>query len=247
MLSHDLKNPITSIVGSLDLVREGRLGPVNKDQREFLDSAEESCSEMVEMINSLLDIHKFEAGRMLMNFKLEKPKDLMEKLIAQYSSAAEREGIEISLSITPDLPECKLDRTTFIRMIGNLLSNALKFTHDKGEIQISADITTDLSGLPAVLSKGLYPATLIPESGSYLRVTVKDTGVGIPAESLGTIFDRFVQAKNRRAGKTRGTGLGLAFCRKVMDAHNGLIWVESEEGRGSIFTAIFPISSDPKE
>lgn len=240
MLSHDLKNPITSIVGSLDLVREGRLGPINKDQRDFLESAEESCTEMVEMINSLLDINKFEAGRMVMSFKPEKPQHLLEKLVAQYSSAAEKGGIKLLFTITPDLPECRLDRKTFIRMIGNLLSNALKFTPEKGGITVAADLVQEMSKLTGTIPKGLYPADLIPEKGPYLRITVKDSGVGIPQESLGTIFDRFVQAQNRRAGKTRGSGLGLAFCRKVMDAHKGLVWAESEEGTGSIFTALFP-------
>lgn len=240
MLSHDLKNPITSIVGSLDLVREGRLGPINKDQRDFLESAEESCSEMVEMINSLLDINKFEAGRMVMSFNPEKPQHLLEKLVAQYSSAAEKGGIRLLFTITPDLPQCSLDRKTFIRMIGNLLSNALKFTPEKGEITVAADLVQEMSQLTGTIPKGLYPAALIPEKGPYLRITVKDSGVGIPQESLGTIFDRFVQAQNRRAGKTRGSGLGLAFCRKVMDAHKGLVWAESEEGTGSIFTALFP-------
>jgi PAS domain S-box-containing protein len=240
MLSHDLKNPITSIVGSLDLVREGRLGPINKDQTEFIEAAEESCAEMVEMINSLLDIHKFEAGRMVMNFRPEKPKHLIEKLVNQFSRAAENGGVNLTFRIAGDLPECILDRTLFIRMIGNLLTNALKFTPEKGEITVSAETVDDLSFLSSI-PKGLYPERALAAKGSFLKVMVEDSGVGIPAESIVDIFDRFVQAKNRREGKARGTGLGLAFCRKVMDAHKGLIWVESEEGKGSRFIALFPL------
>lgn len=243
MLSYDLKNPITSIVGSLDLVREGRLGPINKDQTEFIEAAEESCAEMVEMINSLLDIHKFEAGRMVMSFKPEKPLHLMEKVANQFSRAAEHAGINLIFRIANDLPECALDRTTFIRMMGNLLTNALKFTPEKGEIIVSADCIHDLSALLSSIPKGLYPDIVLPAKISYLKVVVEDSGVGIPAESIADIFDRFVQAKNRREGKARGTGLGLAFCRKVMDAHKGLIWVESEEGKGSRFIALFPLDS----
>jgi signal transduction histidine kinase len=85
---------------------------------------------------------------------------------------------------------------------------------------------------------------MIPGEGEYLRVTVRDTGAGMPAESLVYIFDRFVQAQNRREGKTKGTGLGLAFCRKVMDAHHGVIWAESEENNGSLFTALFPLHGE---
>jgi two-component system phosphate regulon sensor histidine kinase PhoR len=243
MLSHDLKNPITSIVGSLDLVREGRLGPINKDQLEFLEAAGESCSEMVEMINSLLDIHKFEAGRMVMRLSLEKPHHLTEKLATQFSSVAERAGIRLVFAVSTELPKCNIDRTTFIRMVGNLLSNALKFTPEKGEIIVQADLVNNITGLMKALPKGLYPASAIPEAGRFLRITVTDSGVGIPQEALGVIFDRFIQAQNRREGKSRGTGLGLAFCRKVMDAHKGFIWAESEEGKGSMFTCLFPLEA----
>lgn len=243
MLSHDLKNPITAIVGSLDLVREGRLGPINNDQREFIESAEESCSEMVEMINSLLDIHKFEAGRMVMRFNPEKAQHLLEKIVAQYATAAEKGGIRLLLSVLPDLPACPLDRTTFTRMLANLLSNALKFTPAKGAIIVSADLVKDLPASTKNIPRGLYPAANVLKEGPFLRVMVKDSGVGIPAGALGVIFDRYIQAQNRREGKSRGTGLGLAFCRKVMDAHKGLIWAESEEGKGSVFTALFPLTA----
>jgi PAS domain S-box-containing protein len=245
MLSHDLKNPITAIVGSLDLVREGRLGPVNKDQREFIESAEESCSEMVEMINSLLDIHKFEAGRMVMKCSPERLQVLLDKVVAQYSTAAEKGLIRLSCDVPADLPECTLDRSTFVRMMGNLLSNALKFTPEKGVITVSADLVQELFPLTKVIPAGLYPAAVMTQPGSFLRITVKDSGVGMPRESLAEIFDRFVQARNRREGKTRGTGLGLAFCRKVMDAHKGLIWAESEEGNGSVFNVLLPLAPEP--
>ncbi len=244
MLSHDLKNPITSIVGSLDLVREGRLGPINKDQREFIEAAEESCSEMVDMINSLLDIHKFEAGRMIMQFREENPGQLLDKLVGQYATAAEKGGIRLSLQLGEGVPDCTLDRTTFSRMIGNLLSNALKFTPDRGEITVAADVPADIAAVMRSVTRGLYPAAAVPKSGRYLRVTVRDTGVGIPEESLATIFDRFVQAQNRRQGKASGTGLGLAFCRKVMDAHHGFIWAESEARRGCSVVALFPLDRE---
>jgi signal transduction histidine kinase len=88
---------------------------------------------------------------------------------------------------------------------------------------------------------GTYQTEQIPNSGSFVMVEVRDTGIGIPKDALGSIFDKFVQARNRREGKIKGTGLGLAFCRKVMDAHGGLLWAESELGKGSVFTVLFPM------
>ncbi len=240
MLSHDLKNPITAIVGSLDLVREGRLGSINSEQREFIEAAQESCTEMVDMINSLLDIHKFEAGRMIMNYRSESPRHLLEKLLSQFSPVVKKSGIKLVFRAEETLPECRFDKTTFIRLVGNLISNALKFTPDNGEITITADYPDSLEPIIKGIPNGLYPDSMIPKRGEFLRIEVKDNGTGIPAESLSYIFDRFVQAQNRREGKNKGTGLGLAFCRKVMDAHHGVIWAESLEEQGSVFTALFP-------
>lgn len=247
MLSHDLKNPITAIVGSLDLVREGRLGPINNDQREFIEAAEESCAEMVEMINSLLDMHKFEAGRMVMSFRPEKTQDLLDKIMARFATIAEKSGIRLEFRIATELPECQIDRAIFIRMMGNLISNALKFTPQNGSITVTADHFNDFAAVAARIPAGLYHETDHFQTGSFIRIMVTDSGVGIPAEALAVIFDRYVQAQNRREGKSRGTGLGLAFCRKVMDAHQGLIWAESDEGSGSRFIALFPLEGATSE
>ena len=110
---------------------------------------------------------------------------------------------------------------------------------------MTMEVITEPARLLARVPAGLYPDRAVAGSGEFLRITVCDSGVGIPAEALVTIFDRFEQAKTRRAGKTAGTGLGLAFCRKVMEAHHGIIWAESEERRGSSFIALFPL--DPEE
>jgi signal transduction histidine kinase len=124
--------------------------------------------------------------------------------------------------------------------MGNLLSNSLKFTPENGTITISAKMEKGIAPFVKKLIAQGYPEDTLPAEGLFLRLSVSDTGVGIPREALSTVFDRFVQAKSRRSGKTKGTGLGLAFCRKVMDSHHGYIWVESAEGVGSSFTALFP-------
>jgi PAS domain S-box-containing protein len=240
MLSHDLKSPITAIVGSIDLVREGRLGPVADAQREFLDTAVESCSDMVEMIDTLLDIHKFEAGKMQLRREEEEVALLVERAVYGLRAAVAQRGLTLVTDLPESLPTLCVDRGKMIRLLGNLLSNAVKFTPAGGSITVGA-ATVDLAGLRPRIPADCYNLATIPESGPYLAITVADTGEGIPPEALGTIFDRFVQARNRREGKTKGTGLGLAFCRKVMDAHDGLIWAESELGKGSLFTAIFPL------
>lgn len=243
MLSHDLKTPITAVVGSIDLVREGRLGPVNDEQQEFLESAVESCADMVELIDTLLDIHKFEAGKMILDFKPEEPQLLIHKSLSRFRSISKRTQVALSARFADQLPHITVDRNKFSRLIGNLLTNAFKFTPEKGEITVTADLVTDISAIRGRIPAGAYAPEAIEEGKEYLQIVVSDTGIGIPAEQLGVIFDRFVQARTRRAGKTKGTGLGLAFCRKVMDAHKGYIWAESHEGKGSSFFLLFPVAA----
>jgi PAS domain S-box-containing protein len=239
MLSHDLKAPITAVVGSVDLVREGRLGPVNDEQREYLESSMESCAEMVEMIDTLLGVHKFEAGKMLMHFHEEMPAQLIRRTMTRFLTVARRAQVNLFATIPEQLPLISVDRATFSRLLGNLISNALKFTPEGGEIEITAAAADNGEGF-----RGKIPARYMNEAMSLdkpmVQIVVRDTGEGIAADSLEDIFDRFVQARNRRQGKSSGTGLGLTFCRKVMDAHHGQIWAESEIGKGSSFIMLFP-------
>jgi two-component system, OmpR family, phosphate regulon sensor histidine kinase PhoR len=244
MLSHDLKSPITAVVGSIDLVREAKLGPVNEEQCEYLNAAVESCEEMVEMIDTLLGIHKFEAGKMRLYFREEDPAGLVTRSVGKFQTQAARGGIKLYGHIAEGVPWVSVDRGSFTRILGNLLSNAVKFTPEGGEIEVSLDTVEDLAAETARVPEQSYPQRDLPREGCFVRIRVRDTGVGIPQEALGTIFDRFVQARNRRMGKTRGTGLGLAFCRKAVDAHGGYIWAESNPGAGSVFTILLPALPD---
>ncbi|GAW68315.1 histidine kinase [Geoanaerobacter pelophilus] len=247
MLSHDLKSPITAVVGSIDLVREAKLGPVTPDQSEYLNAAIESCEEMVEMIDTLLGIHKFEAGKMKLNFREEDPALLINRSVTKFQTPAQRAAVRLFATLPPSLPAISADRSSFSRILGNLLSNAVKFTPEGGEIEVSADLVRDPAPVLAHVPDEVYPGQELPQEGEFVRIRVRDSGVGIPQESLGSIFDRFVQARNRRQGKTRGTGLGLAFCRKAMDAHGGYIWAESEPGAGSVFTVLFPALAEEED
>jgi len=240
MLSHDLKSPITAVVGSIDLVREAKLGPVNGEQREYLEAAIESCEEMVEMIDTLLGIHKFEAGKMRLYFKEEDPAALVTRSVGKFLTLAARGGIRLYCTLQEGGAGVSVDRSLFNRILGNLLSNAVKFTPEGGDIEVSVDLVEDVRSVTGRIPEQSYTEHELPKEGSFVRIQVRDSGVGIPQEALGSIFDRFVQARNRRLGKTRGTGLGLAFCKKAVDAHSGYIWAESVLDAGSVFTILLP-------
>jgi hypothetical protein len=244
MLSHDLKSPITAVVGSIDLVREGRLGPVNAEQKEYLESAIESCDEMVEMIDNLLDVHKLEAGKLVLSFRAEDSQALITKGVSRFRSLARKAQLSLTTVFPPELPAVMVDRSKFLRLLGNMVSNALKFTNEGGRIEVSAEVV-DLDQVRGRIPAALYGPETLPPGGRYLMMTVRDTGVGVPEGSRIIIFDRFVQAQYRRRTRIGGSGLGLAFCRKMMDAHHGFIWVESELKKGSSFITLFPLDLPP--
>jgi PAS domain S-box-containing protein len=239
MLTHDLKTPLTAVVGAIDLVREGRLGRINAEQKDYLESATESCSEVVEMINTLLDLYRFEAGKMVLTFTTEDPVAMIQRAMADFRSLAERSRIKFSADFQDRLPTVRVDRNKFIRLISNLLSNAFKFTPDRGEIRLKAGIA-DAAAVAGRIPESNYPDGKLSEKGRFLKIEITDTGMGIPPDTLATIFEKFVQGRTRNV-KNKGTGLGLAFCRKVMDAHGGYIWAESVLEQGSTFIVLLPL------
>lgn len=223
MLSHDLKNPITAVIGSVDLVREGRLGPINHEQAEYLLSAIDSCNEVVAMIDNLLDIHRFEAGKMKLHTTATHLPELVRQVTGSYRSVAHAANLKITTVIDDDLPEVALDRDKFTRVLANLLTNSARFTADGGEITITC-------------SQGVSA-----DSDLAIVLSVRDTGDGIPAEDLPLIFDRYAQARNHGSRGSGGSGLGLAFCKMTVEAHGGTISASSREGHGSEFTITLPV------
>jgi len=241
MLSHDMKNPITAVIGSIDITREGRLGPINPEQAAYLQSAIDSCNEVVAMIDNLLDIHRFEAGRMKMNLQPCNPGELVTAAADRFSPVAEREGVALTVDLEQNLPHLSVDRGAFSRIIANLLGNALKFTPEGGSISLTARplaaSTAKKSAIPpyaAIQAKQLFDT-----HKNLVRLSVRDTGNGIPAEDHAAIFERFVQS--RPSGKGYGgTGLGLAYCKLTVKEFGGVIWVESKVGKGSEFIILLP-------
>lgn len=240
MLSHDMKNPITAVIGSIDIMREGRLGVVNPDQVEYLQSAIESCEEVVTMIDNLLDMQRFDTGRMQSRISPVNPCALLETAVRHFSAAAERENITLTLHTQAERPEIAVDSAILARVFANLIGNALKFVPDggaitlscvgierselsKAEIQAASDSSSDFSGVT-----------------SFVRISVSDNGTGISSDDLANIFERYVQSDNASRRIRGGAGLGLAFCKKAVESFGGCIWAENNEVEGSQFTILLP-------
>ncbi len=240
MISHDMKNPITAVVGSIDIVREGRLGPVNPEQADYLQSAIESCGEVETMINNLLDVHRFDTGRMQARISHINPHALLAATARQFSPAAERENITLTLEPQSDTSEIAVDSSIMERVIANLIGNAIKFVPEGGLITISCRCI-ERSELHQMGIPASVPVLVTnPENNCFVRISVCDSGTGISPEDLIHIFERYVQADNRSVRSRGGAGLGLAFCKKAVESFNGSIWAESIVGEGSRFIVLLP-------
>lgn len=240
MLSHDLKNPITAVIGSIDIMREGRLGPVNEEQIEYLQSAIDSCNDVVAMIDNLLDVQRFEAGRMPVMIRPQNPVQLAATVVACFRKAAESENITLSDDLSGSVPQVAVDSNLLTRVFANLLVNAIKFTPDGGSIHMAC--RTMENGEVKKLRFPVYVSVppAFNHRSCYVRISVRDTGTGIPYEDLGRIFERYTQSQNSNGRKKGGAGLGLAFCKMAVESFNGIIWAESEAGIGSEFIMLLP-------
>lgn len=241
MLSHDMKNPITAVIGSIDIMREGRLGPVNPEQADYLQSAIESCEEVVTMIDNLLDMQRFDTGRMQTRISPTNPYTLLATAIRYFSPAAERENIALTLESQSSIPDIAVDSSIMGRVIANLLGNALKFVPEGGAITLSCRSIENRElqriGIPVNAAVPIG----FSEISCFVRISVSDNGNGISPDDLTNIFERYVQADNSSRRIRGGAGLGLAFCKKAVESFNGCIWAESDEGKGSQFIILLPV------
>jgi NtrC-family two-component system sensor histidine kinase KinB len=211
MVVHDLRNPLGSIMGSLQLIHTAF---VEHDQTlpitKLLSVAMRSGQKLYLLIDSLLDLGRLEAKDTELSKALVDVDALAQEAVEQIQPFALGKDQDLSMQIAPDLSQIFADRDLVLRVLTNLLDNAVKFTERKGRIALSAERTED-----------------------EVVFTVADTGIGIPLEYRQRIFDRFTRLEN--ANGVKGTGLGLAFCKLAVEAHGGRIWVESEVDQGSQF------------
>lgn len=219
-ITHDLRNPVTSIRGFLKFLIDGIGGPINDKQKKMLDTMSRASERLIGLINDILDTAKLESGRLEINPVLMDIKAVAHRAIDLAEPLALRKEIKLVLDTKKDFPEITGDPDLLERAFNNLLGNALKFTPDKGQITIKLE-----------------------DLGKEIKVSVIDTGEGIPEDYITKIFDKFQQVVGQHRG---GTGLGLTICKHIAEAHGGRIWVESKLGEGSKFIFTLPKISNGK-
>jgi signal transduction histidine kinase len=214
---HDLRNPLNNIYGAQELITD--LGTLNEDQEQILDVARDSTERMLFLVNAILDISRLEGGKMPMDRRPIPIQNVIGHVIESQRPIANSKDIQLRHRIPADLPQSSADIGLIERVLQNLIGNALKFTPLGGEVLVSAGIEAN--------------------SKTEIFIRVQDTGPGIPASVNERLFQKFTTGKQMGSG----SGLGLAFCKMVVEAHGGRIWAKSWENEGATFTFTLPIAT----
>jgi len=216
--AHQLRTPISAIKWTLRMILDGDLGPINDEQREFLDKTYKSNERMINLINDLLNVTRIEEGRQVYNPVVADIEEVIRGLIANYEDMARQKNLNLSFEkIAPVVPTVKIDLEKIKLVASNLIENSLKYTPAGGKISV----------------------TLGEEDGNAM-VEVTDTGIGIPAEQQDRIFTKYFRSANAIKAETEGTGLGLFIAKNIVEAHGGKIRFVSEPGRATKFSFVLP-------
>lgn len=238
-ISHNLKTPLTAIREANDLLLEKIAGPINESQRKLLNITKEETLRLTMMINDLLDISRIEAGLMRYNFQYSDIQDIIQKSADAIRFLAESKHIHIKCANGVFVPKILLDRDKIAQVMDNLLSNAIKFTPSGGVVTIRVNEVAS-QNIPHFFAE----QNRLNNVHSFVRVSISDTGIGVPAECHRKIFDKFQQVNNKGKGGMKGTGLGLSIAQHIIRDHGGDIWVESDVGKGSTFQFTLPCRYD---
>jgi two-component system sensor histidine kinase GlrK len=216
-ISHELRTPLTSIKEGTSLLLEGVGGEITEKQKKLLRIISGESNRLIDLVNSSLDLSKMEAGMMVFHFTQADMIPLIQKVTGEMEPLAMAKKIRLQVENQEPLPLVKMDREKILQVLRNFLGNAVKFSLEGGEVRIFT----------------------CRENGK-MKVSVSDTGPGIPKENLATIFEKFRQGPRGNSAPGKGTGLGLAIAKQIIAAHGGEIWAESEPGQGSSFIFVLP-------
>ena len=216
-MSHELRTPMNAILGFTEMIRDGIYGDIPDDIREPVGDIHTCGKQLLGLINNVLDLSKIEAGRMDLALGAYVVDDVVGPVRQALHALAAAKGLDLDVTIPAETPLCFGDGKRLTQCVMNLAGNALKFTRE-GRVEVRVEVQDD-----------------------DLLFAVADTGIGIPAEQVGHIFEEFRQADVTVSREFGGTGLGLSITRKLVELHGGRIWVESVEGKGSTFFFRVPV------
>ena len=237
--AHELKTPLAVIKGYYDLMLAGSLGKLSDKQRDILEESKESCERLVRLVSMFLNYSALESGKLVLQLRENDLRDCLEEVAKRWSEAFVRKGVKLDASFDPSIANFRFDYQKVQQAAANLLDNALKHTPAGGTVTFRAG--------PHFWERRVSEVAPIQERRRFrlprpnsVEVSVADSGAGIPAEHHQEIFEDFVRVDRN----TTGMGLGLAIAKRLIQAHRGKIWVESEPAGGSKFTFLLPMDQN---
>ena len=236
--AHELKTPLAVMKGYYDLLLSGSLGKLGERQREMLQESKESCDRLVRLVSMFLNYSALESGKLVLQLRENDIRDCIRDLVCRWQDAFQRAKVRLDVKLDPGLPLFKFDYQKVQQCVANLLDNALKHTPADGRVSLLAEphfwerrVSEAMPAQERRRTRGM-PANSV-------LISVSDSGPGIAAEFHQEIFEEFVRVDP----SSSGMGLGLAITKRLIQAHRGKVWVDSEMGRGSSFSFLLPINS----
>ncbi len=223
-MSHELRTPLTSVIGYSDMLLSGVTGELNERQNNFIESILKNGESLLNLINDVLDLTKIEAGRLELNVEAVDLRSALLSVLPVVKPRAAEKRIKVSTYLPTDVPPINADPAKFNQVLLNLLTNAIKYTHENGNVSVEARA-----------------------HDGFVEIWVTDTGIGIGQEDIDRIFQRFTQVDSSASRSQGGTGLGLAITKELVELHGGQIRVQSKLGKGSSFIFTVPISHEPAD
>ena len=234
--AHELKTPLAVIKGYYDLMLKGSLGKLSDKQTDILEESKENCERLVRLVSMFLNYSTLESGKLVLQLRENDLRDCLDEVAKRWSDAFQRKGVKLEASFDPSIPNFRFDYQKVQQAAANLLDNALKHTPTGGMVTLDAG--------PHFWERRVAEVAPIQERRRFrlprpnsVEISVADNGPGIPAEHHQEIFEDFVRVDRN----TTGMGLGLAIAKRLIQAHRGKIWVESEPAGGSKFTFLLPM------
>lgn len=224
-VAHELKQPMTAILGYTKMLIMGIGGELTDTQRQFVQVIDANANRMGKLVNDLLEISRLEAGRIKLNLAPVHLQEIVEETISEAQSEIEARHHTLEVDIPEALPPVMGDRERLIQILSNLVSNAYLYTPKGGTIRIAVEKRTDLEERPP-----------------HLLVSISDTGIGMSPQDLAQLGESFFRADHELVHTQRGTGLGVSISRHLVELHGGDLLVESEVDRGSKFSLMVPIA-----
>ena len=218
MVAHEIKSPMNSVLALVKVIQDGLAGEVTEKQQELLGRVSEKIKGLSDLAAELLDLARIESGLITLEKEKLHVTSLLSEQVVFHQTRAKGKSIQLTLESLPELPPILANKRAIEEVIANLLTNAIKYTPESGQVSVSA-----------------------AAEKTWVHIAVKDTGFGISQENLSRIFERFYRVKDDKTRMISGTGLGLAIVKSIVEAHNGRIEAESEPDRGSTFHVFLPI------